>query len=173
MILRCTQKLITELKKKPAEQELEENQLWSWHGNVFLIERRKCVLVTNDLTRYAIFIPSLKKQDFEAFHMVFGQHLFKNMLHENLSQQQIEAVLSQAENIKYTKSNNRSVLGTMNEQRHIIEYSVAAEGGLAGLDIYILHHDLNRIISSAIGYNYPIEMFKEKLDESTLQHNQG
>ena len=168
MIIRCTQKLQTELKQQPADPSPDDNPLWSWHGNLFLIERRKCVLITNDLTRYAIFIPSLKQHDFESFHMVFGQHLFKNMLHENFSQQQIEAILFQVENIQYAKSNNRSVLGTMIEQRHIIEYSVAVEGGLTGLDIYKLNHDLNRIASNAIYYKYPIDMFKKKIEEITV-----
>lgn len=171
LILRCTQKLLTELKQKPTEPDPDGNQLWSWHANVFLIERRKCVLITNDITRYAIFIPSLRKQYLESFHLIFGQHIFKNMMHENFSQQQIEAVLSQAENIQYAKSNNRSVLGTMIEQRHIIEYSIASEGGLAEIDVYKLNHDLNRIVSSAIGYKYPVEMFKEKLEELTLQQH--
>jgi hypothetical protein len=168
LILRCTQKLLAELKKKPTEEEKSmENSFWSWHGNVFHIERRKCVLVTNDITRYAIFIPSLKRQYFESFHFVLGQNLFKNLLHEKISQRQIEAVLFESKNIKYGKTNNRSVLGTMNEQKNQLEYIVGAQGGLERTDVYELNHELNQIILSAIDYNHPLELFKEKLKEIT------
>ncbi|MBU1711709.1 MAG: hypothetical protein KKD47_01255 [Proteobacteria bacterium] len=167
LIVHCTQKLLTELKKKPTEEKSGENPFWSWHGNVFYIERHKCVLISNDITRYALFIPSLKRQDFESFHFVFGQYLFKNLLHEKISQRQIEGILFESENIKYEKTNNRSVLGTMNEQKNLLEYIVHEEGGLARTDVYKLNHELNQIILSAIDYKHPLEIFKEKLKEIT------
>ena len=100
MIIRCAQKLLAELKNEPTEEESAKDLFWTWHANVFLIERRKCVLITNDTTLFTMFIPALKKPDFESFHFVIGQHLFKNFLHENIPQRQIEAVLSECENIR-------------------------------------------------------------------------
>ena len=167
MIIRCTQKLLAELKNKSTQEESARGPFWSWHANVFNLERRKCVLITNDTTLFTMFIPALKKPDFESFHFVIGQHLFKNFLHENIPQRQIEAVLSECENIKYEKTNNRSVLGAMNDKKSQLEYLISADGGVAGTDIYEINHKLNRIISRAVGYKYPIEMLKEKLQEIT------
>ena len=167
MIIRCTQKLLAELKNKSTQEESARDPFWSWHANVFLIERRKCVLITNDTTLFTMFISALKKPDFESFHFVIGQHLFKNFLHENIPQRQIEAVLSKCENIKYEKTNNRRVLGAMNDKKTQLEYLISADGGEARTDIYELNHKLNRIISRAVGYKYPIEMLKEKLQEIT------
>lgn len=167
MILRCTQKLLVELKTKPTGEESKEAPFWSWHGNMFHIERRKCVLLTNDKTRFAIFIASLKKQDFESFNFVFGQCLFKYLLYEKFPQKQIETVLMALQNFKYEKTNNRSVIGTMNEQRSQIEFFIEAEGGMIGTDVYKLNSKLNRIILSTTKYKYPIELFKEKLEETT------
>ena len=167
MIICCTKKLLAELKNEPTEEESAKDPFWTWHANVFLIERCKCVLITNDTTLFTIFIPALKKPDFESFHFVIGQHRFKNLLHENIPQRQIEVVLSECENIKYEKINNRRVLGSMNNQKTQLEYFISAEGGLARTDIYELNHKLNRVISRAVGYKYPIEMLKEKLQEIT------
>ncbi len=169
MIIRCTQKLFAELKKKPTTEVPPKDPFWSWHANVFHIERRKCVLITNDTTLFTMFIPALKKPDFQSFHFVFGQHLFKNLLYEEIPQNQIETVLSECEGIKYEKTNNRSVLGSMNDQRFQLEYLIQAEGGLAGTEIYKLNHKLNRNILSAIDYKYPIEMLRKKLQEITDQ----
>jgi len=163
MIIRCTQKLLAELKIRPIPEESENDPFWSWHANVFRIERRKCVLITNDTTLFAMFIPALLKPDFESFDFVIGEHLFKNLLYENIPQAQIEAVLSECRNIKYQKSNNRRVLGSMNDQRFQIEYRIAAEGVLARTNIYELNHSLNEVPFSAIKYRRPIVMLKEKL----------
>ena len=118
MIIRCTQKLLSELKIKPAVVESTTDSFWCWHANMFYIERRKCVLVTNDKTLFCLFIPSLKKPDFQSFHYVFGQFLFKNLLYEQISQNQIETVLDECQEIQYGKTNSRSVLGSMNDQRY-------------------------------------------------------
>ena len=169
MIIRCTQKLFAELKKKPTKAVPPKDPFWSWHASVFHIERRKCVLITNDTTLFTMFIPALKKPDFQSFHFVFGQHLFKNLLYEEIPQNQIESVLSECEGIKYEKTNNRSVLGSMNDQRFQLEYLIQAEGGLARTEIYELNHKLNRNILSAIDYKYPIEMLRKKLQEIAYQ----
>ena len=110
-----------------------------------------------------MFIPALKKPDFQTFHFIFGQHLFKNLLHEEIPQSQIEIVLSECKEIQYKKTNNRSVLGSMNDQKYQLEYIIQAEGGLARTNIYELNHKLNRSILSAIDYKYPIEMFAKQL----------
>jgi hypothetical protein len=169
VIIRCTKKLLSELKVKPKSEESPKDSFWRWHANVFHIERRKCVLVTNDSTLFTMFIPTLKKPDFQSFHLIFGQQLFKNLLHEKTPQHQIEAVLSECEDIQYERTNNRSVLGSMNDQRYQLEYFIHAEGGLAMTDIYALNHYVNKNILSAIGYKNPIEMLREKLNKITEQ----
>ena len=164
MILRCTQKLLSELKIKPAVVESPADSFWSWHANMFYIERRKCVLITNDKTLFSLFIPSLKKPDFQSFHFMFGQFLFKNMLYEKIPQKQIETVLDQCHETDYGKTNNRSVLGSMNDQRFQLECIIQYMGGLAHTDVYELNHQINRNILSAIKYKHPIEMFSEQLN---------
>jgi hypothetical protein len=54
---------LAELKNEPTEEESAKDLFWTWHANVFLIERRKCVLITNDTTLFTMFIPALKKPD--------------------------------------------------------------------------------------------------------------
>jgi hypothetical protein len=167
VIIRCTKKLLSEIKVKPKSKASNKDSFWNWHANVFHIERRKCVLVTNDSTLFTMFIPGLKKADFQSFRFIFGQHLFKNLVHEQIPQNQIEAVLSECEEIQYEKTNNRSVLGSMNDQRFQLEYFIHSEGGLARTDVYELNHYVNRNILSAIDYKNPIEILKDKLIEIT------
>ena len=164
-LIRCTQKLLKELKQEPTNVVPLSGLLGGWHANIFNIERRKCVLATNDSTLYTLFIPYLKKADFQSFPIVFGQHLFKNLRHEGIIQKHIEAVLEEIHEIKFAKTNSRSVLGSMNDQRVQLECRIQIKGGLAKTDIYELNHELNKNILSAIDYKQPVEMLKFKLDE--------
>ncbi|VAW32990.1 hypothetical protein MNBD_CPR01-182 [hydrothermal vent metagenome] len=156
-----------ELKTKATPAIPLHSRLGSWHANMFYIERRKCVLVTNDLTLYTMFIPYLRKEDFKVFHIVFGQNLFKNLLYEKISQKDVETVLEEYQDIQYAKTDSRSVLGSMNDQKYQLEYIIYAKGGLDNTDIYQLNSELNRNILSAIKYRRPIEMLKDKLQKNT------
>lgn len=163
-LIRCTQKLLKELKHKPATNiEPFKSLLGSWHANLLLIERRKCVLFINDSTLFTILVPYLKKLDFQNLNFVFQEHLFKNLLHEDCSQKQIEAVLTEHNRLIYTKTNSRSILGSMNEQKFQLEYRIQLNGGLKYTPIYDLNKELNRNLLSPIDYKRPFEMLKEKL----------
>jgi len=155
-IIRCTKKLLTELKTKPSEGATSSSEVGSWHANLLRIDRRKCILFTNDATLYSFLIPGLKKAQFENFREVFGQNLFKNLLWENFPQNQIEIVLDEHREIIIAKTNNRSVLGSMNDLAFQLKYQIAAMGGLDNVDLAELNHGLNRTPMSAIKEVYSI-----------------
>ena len=160
-LIRCTAKLLKELKQEPvANVEPLRSFIGGWHANLLRIERRKCVLVTNDKTLYTIFIPGLKKPDFNDFGEMFRHHLFKNLLHERFTQGKIEAVLDEHRTILFARTNNRSVLGLMNDLKFHLEFFIASRGGLVQAPIYELNRRLNRIPFSAIGGKCPIDRLK-------------
>jgi hypothetical protein len=120
-------------------------------------------MISNDLTLFTIFIPFLRKPEFKSFHLVVGQHFFKNLLHENIPQPQIEAVLSELQNVSYQKICNRRVLGSMNDLRRAVEYRVYEAGSLERINLYKLNEQLNRTILGVINHKYPIKIFREML----------
>ena len=85
-ILRCTQKLLYELKVKPSDSIQQPSELSSWHANLLRIDRRKCVLFTHDTTLYSFFVPGLKKPDFKNIREVFRQFFFKSLIAEDIPQ---------------------------------------------------------------------------------------
>ncbi len=160
-ILRCTQKLLSELKLKPSDSMQQPSELSSWHANLLRIDRRKCVLFTHDTTLYSFFVPGLKKPDFKNFREVFRQNLFKSLMAENFSQKHIEIFLDDIREIEISKTNNRSVLGSMNDLTFQVRCQIADEGGIEIADITKLIHDLNRIPMSAIEETYSIYELKK------------
>ena len=160
-ILRCTQKLLSELNLKPSDGMQQPSELSSWHANLLRIDRRKCVLFTHDTTLYSFFVPGLKKPDFKYIREVFRQNLFKSLMAENLSQKHIEIFLDDIREIEIYKTNNRSVLGSMNDLTFHLKCIIAVECWIEIADITKLIHDLNRIPMSAIEEIYSIYELKK------------
>ena len=70
-LIRCTQKLLKELRVKPTESEPEFGTIGDWHANLLRFEGRKCVLFTNSTTRYSIIIPGLKRPNLDRLDEIF------------------------------------------------------------------------------------------------------
>lgn len=154
VLIRCTQKLLAEIPNNLIDSSAEGD---CWHANLLRIERRKCVLFTHDATLYSVFVPGMKKPEFEHVDEVFGQRLFKALRWDEFPQAQIERMLEACRTVRFSRSNNRSVLGSMNDLRFQIEVYVAHDGGLGNVDLGDLHRRLNRIPMSAVGYRYAVE----------------
>lgn len=163
--LRCTKKLLSELRRKPSDGTQYADELGSWHANLLRIDRRKCVLFTHDKTLYTFFVAGLTKPQFQNFDEVFRQNLFRSLVSENLPQKQIEIFLDDIRKIEITKTNNRSVLGSMNDLAFQLKYQIVDEGGLLDTDISKLNHDLNRIPMSAIKEIYSIYELQNLLNK--------
>jgi hypothetical protein len=160
LLIHCTQKLLAEIPERFIDPSASGA---SWHANLLRFERRKCVLFTHDETLYSVFVPGLRKPEFEQLDKVFGQRLFKALLWDEFSQTQIERMLEACREIRFTRSSNRSVLGSMNDIRFQIGAHVEQDGGLTGVDLAQLHHELNRNPLSAIDYGYAVERLQEHL----------
>jgi hypothetical protein len=163
-LIRCTQKLLKELRVKPTETEADLGSIGGWHANLLRFERRKCVLFTNDETLYSIFVPALKRPDFEYLDEVFRQSLFRRLRIEGFTQSQIEKVLVEYSQVGFAKTNNRSVLGSMNDLSFQIDFHIGRYGGLANLDLDALNDEINRVPMSAINGVYSIDVLKKKIE---------
>ena len=154
LLIHCTQKLLAEIPDRLIDPSASGE---SWHANVLQFDRRKCVLFTHDTTLYSIFVPGLKKPEFARLDDVFGQRLFKALLWDEFPQAQVERMLEACRVTRFTRSSNRSVLGSMNDMRFRIGWYVEDHGGLADVDLGQLHHWLNRTPFGAIDYSYPVD----------------
>lgn len=161
--IQCTQKLLKQVGREYTEAIIPTGPLGGWHANLLLLDRRKCVLFTNDLTRYSFLVPGLRKPDFQQIEEVFRQSLFRCLLNERLPQNQIEKVLDEIREIAITRSGDRSILGTMNEVAKYIEWTVY-EDGLMNTDVAELNLRINRIPCGPLKYKYAIEVLKGALD---------
>lgn len=162
LTLQCTNKLLKELKTDLSPIK-DTDPVTLWHANLLTLDRRKCVLFTNDKTRYSFLVPGLKKPNFQILGEVFLDNLFRSMLNDGIPHKGIEKVLSGCRKCAFTKSSSKSVLGTMNDLANIIKWTVYDDGGLATTDISEMMNRLNRMPMKPLDYGFSVDAFKEML----------
>ncbi len=156
LLIRCTQKLLKEFGARPDEAVHVMPGL-SWHANLLRFDRRKCLLFTHDQTLFSVFLPSVTKTDYPHLAEMFGQRLFRAMRLFDFNQQQIETMLEQARELRFAKTNSRSVLGSMNDMKQMMGWIIHNDGGLAATDMDELTRLINKTSFKAIGYSSPSE----------------
>ena len=162
----CTQKLAKELNTKLCSPITENAGLGNWYANLLRIDRRKCVLFTHEPTLYSVFVAGLKKPDFQHLDDIFLRVLFKQLQEERFATDQIESVLNEYDGkIKYAKTENKSVLGSMNDMVVQIKTEVHISQSLASLDMSSLARRLNVIPFKGIGFEYPETLFRLRVEQ--------
>jgi hypothetical protein len=67
--LQCTKKLATELEIPVSNEKLvTSDAIYCWHAHLFLFNRRKCVMVMNNESRYNFVMCGLMKKDFKRIN---------------------------------------------------------------------------------------------------------
>jgi hypothetical protein len=56
----------------PASRLGNDNPLSGWHANLLILQRRNCILLVHDATRFPLFMKGLVKADFAHFDRLFA-----------------------------------------------------------------------------------------------------
>ena len=165
-IIKCTIKLLNELGVKPANAPDRPPSLYDWHANMLWLDRKKYVLFTNDQTLYSFLVPWNKSPRLTDFMERFRFGLFKSLMSEGLAEVQIEYLLSEYMQVTITKTNSRSVLGSMNDLAFQIKSMILMRGGVTDVNLSEVNWQLNRIPMSAIEYKISIDELKRMLADT-------
>jgi len=113
MIVHCTQKLAAKLENVSREGLADNNPLGDWHANLYIIDRRQCVMFCHDKTRFVLFMPGLKKQDFANIDVWFKDLFANTMLKSGYEPALIEKAFPHMDALCFDTVCNRSVQGSM------------------------------------------------------------
>lgn len=136
--LYCTQKLIAKLPVKegllPEGEQLQaslvecgseiiiNNPLSGWHANLVTLQRRNCVLLVHNQTRFPVFMIGLTKKDFAALDYHFADCLMNTLLKVGANEAQMQSAQELLAPVTINKSNDRSVHGTLNQMAGDVEH---------------------------------------------------
>jgi len=136
--LYCTQKLIAKLPVKegrlpdadrmqykeiqPENKEGVVNPLSDWHGNLLTLQRRNCVLMVHNETRFPLLLIGLTKPDFADLDYLFADALMNTLLKLGANEAQMDAASALVSPLNIAKAHDRSVQGTLNQMKGDIEH---------------------------------------------------
>lgn len=137
--LYCTQKLIAKLpvaegllpesEKRQASlnEKVLNNPLSGWHANLLTLQRRNCVLMVHNQTRFPVFIIALTKPDFAALDYHFTDCLMNTLLNVGANEEHMQAAQELLAPVSINKAYDRSVQGTMNQMKGDFEHMLMFE----------------------------------------------
>ncbi len=127
----CTQKLAKEFKEFLVTDEASvQSGILGWHANLYSFFRRKSVLSVNDETRFAVFLPGLRKPDFMDFGNLFRNRLKHELIRFGATKSAAAKALLALGPMSFGRTHNRSVLGTMNDMAFCMEIQLQRLGRL-------------------------------------------
>lgn len=107
---------------QPGTSAIANNPLSGWHGNLITLQRRNCVLLVHNATRFPLFMKALVKADFAHFDWHFADTLMNTLLKLGANQQQLDAAAARLAPCQFDTQRDRSVQGTMNRMAGDIEH---------------------------------------------------
>ena len=155
LALKFTQKLLKDMNVAPVQLD-ETESLFSWHVNILQL-RRKHIIFVNDYSRLCLIVNGVRSSQLNKLQEKFITELKEYLLIEGVQKNLINQYLFEAGEVKIGKTNNRSVLGTMNEMSF---YCTTEEFD----HTFELSAWLNSMIYKPINYEEPIKVFKKTLE---------
>jgi hypothetical protein len=157
--IKCTKKLGDRagLKLGPAAQRSDND----WHANIFVLDHRFYVIFCEDRSRFSVLAGPVVKADLQDLPQLLRENLARSLRSEGLSECSVECVLESLSGTITAKSDDRSVIGTINDNIWHVKIYAHEAGGVdrAGID-YLSKH-LNHMPMAPLGWKYAIEAFIE------------
>ena len=113
VVLRCTRKLLLRLKRPEVSAHIvSSTRLGDWYGNILQIGHRQHLLFISERSRLPVVIPIREAKRLEA---VFPNAVCDVLAAAGIGAEDIADERSRMSEISFGRTNNRSLLGTLND----------------------------------------------------------
>ncbi|SMF65746.1 hypothetical protein SAMN02745866_04225 [Alteromonadaceae bacterium Bs31] len=139
--IHCTKKLWSKLPldahgRLPSQDDTMSSpergkiapQLGDWHANLVTLQRRNCILLVHNATRFPVFISCLTKPGFASLQWQFEDVFMNTLLKLNANQRQLDAAAAAINSpLCFDSTTERSLLGALNNLKANIEHVLYLE----------------------------------------------
>jgi len=156
--IKCTAKLAKKggFKLSKPDQDTKED----WHANTFILDRLTYVIFCHDCTRLSVLAGPVRKADLQDLPSLLSQQLERVLENEGFSQRAIEHAILRLDGLMLSKSNNRSVLGTINDNIFHTEIHAYYGGGCQHMGLEDLAHRINHMPMGPLDMDDAIEAYR-------------
>ncbi len=144
VVIRCTARLLKELRVKPLPVPPSIPIERDWHANLVRMGARKSVLIAHSTTLYTALLLHVKRPVLDDFGTHFHDQARCTLGDDGFTDH--ERVLpTEPPRILYAKTNNRSVLGSLNDLAYMLAAELEHVPNAAGVGFPTVCRRLNRI----------------------------
>jgi hypothetical protein len=157
VLLRCTTRLLKLMGSRAGVLHDPEPGGDDWYANVFIIERRKCLLLVHADTLFPVLDTDIRVAQLDDLGLYVTTLIVDALSSERLS----GTVLGPTDpsSVQVAKTASRSVLGHMNEITFEAQHLIAHSGGLQHADLDSVNRQLRRGLHARGGeYVVPLEL---------------
>lgn len=115
MEIECTKFLLDKLKIKAVPSKEQEN-VYSWHVNIFKFGRAYLCLMTNNELYFPVIAYPMYAKDFKNFQKIMENAILEAFYFEDIPFDVCKKYLASAGEWNYTKTHSRKIIGVNNEQ---------------------------------------------------------
>lgn len=160
----CTKKLFETSSFIEEQDNGVNDEFYKWHANIFRMANKNNLIIMNNKTRYCFILFGIKKEHYKKFNEIFIDTLRENLKAEGISETLINNYLSHAESIKFIKTYDRSVLGSMVDIVRMTEFFVEDYLPITEMSIIELNKMLNDTPLVKLK-KFPNQFMKEALSD--------
>ncbi|UCZ55560.1 hypothetical protein LGV61_07415 [Desulfurispirillum indicum] len=146
---------------------LHDNPLSGWHGNLVTFQRRNCVLLLHNGTRFPLLIPNLTKPDFAELNFHFVDVFMSTLLKCGAEARHLDAAQHLLRPLQTDSGTSRSELSTLTQVKFETECMLDHDGvniaDMTGYSISAWLAGLFRSVKEA-GYIVPRDQMLALLD---------
>jgi hypothetical protein len=157
VLLRCTTRLLKLLGGRGGALVDAEPGVDDWYGNVFTVQRHKCLLLVHADTLFSVLDVDVRVVQFDDLGTYVATRVVDALTSEGLTGTALGP--TDPAGLHIAKTASRSVLGHMTEMAFDVQYLIDSGGGLRVADINDVNRQLRRHLRGRGGdYVVPLEL---------------
>jgi hypothetical protein len=159
-----TRKLEKTIQKSIVKKSETENKiLGEWVATIFYVDRKKCWLIVNKLTKYLLILSNIKSSELNNITRIFTETLNSQLKNDGI-EIDYKTLSELIGEIKLCETNNdRSANGSLNNCMFSIEQWKIDYGSFENLPFRKINSGLNSSPNQMIEWKYPKEIMNDTI----------
>jgi len=141
-----------------------DHPLGKWTATLFYVSHKKCLLITNSLTRYTIIVDRVTAADFANITDRFAMTLYDQILFDGIKTDwpTIHQLVGRVD--LFSTDNDRKLIGTQNNMLYILDYWKREFGAIDNWPFREINGRINGMPTKELKWLFPREKMKIVLD---------
>ncbi len=166
-ILHCTANLMEHmnLDKKLLQDSSTKDKatLGNWYANLVTMDKRKTIIFTNEETLFSFVTTGVTKNSHQRVVAALFVGIWHLLRRKKIEEAQVISIHEEYKNIDFAKTQNRRILGSMNDIVRIFEIMIRLNGGWNECNLDEVTDNINCAPMKYLDYKSPVDCFNNLL----------